>query len=212
MVLPDPEKRSNLQSALDQIKGQLRADGRLFLAIAGPPASGKSTISQDLKDLLGSHGVSSVIVPMDGFHLDNRILDDLGLRTRKGAPETFDLDGFMTLLRRLERGEPDIFIPVFDRSQDLSIAGARRLTADRQVVIIEGNYLLFDEPRWRDLMPFWDLSIWIETPEAVVRERCIARWLEHGHSAQAAQSRAESNDIPNAKRVLEKRLAADITL
>ncbi len=149
---------------------------------------------------------------MDGFHLDNRILDDLGLRTRKGAPETFDLDGFMTLLRRLERGEPDIFIPVFDRSQDLSIAGARRLTADRQVVIIEGNYLLFDEPVWRDLMPFWDLSIWIETPEAVVRERCIARWLEHGHSAQAAQSRAESNDIPNAKRVLEKRLAADITL
>jgi pantothenate kinase len=76
-------------------------------------------------------------------------------------------------------------------------------------MIVEGNYLLLDEEPWRELADLWDLSIWIETPEEVVLERCVRRWLDHGHSPQAARVRAEKNDLVIARRIAGARLPSD---
>ena len=78
--------------------------GRRLVALAGPPATGKSTLAGALCERLSRDGQSAVVVPMDGFHLDNRILEARGLLARKGAPETFDADGFIALIRRLKSG------------------------------------------------------------------------------------------------------------
>jgi fructokinase len=198
-------------AALKKLRGKSEST-RLLIAVAGAPASGKSTFAKVLKAQFEEAGVPAVIVPMDGFHLDNRLLDELGLRERKGAPETFDLGGFTALIQRLQAGEDSVYLPVFDRRRDIAIAGARRMTSDSEVLIVEGNYLLFDELGWRDLRPLWDMSIWIETPERLVRDRCIQRWLDHGHDQDAARERAESNDIRNARRVTARRLEADMTI
>ena len=79
---------------------------RFIVAIAGPPGAGKSTLSASLHGLL-PEGASEV-VPMDGFHYDDIVLNLRGLRPRKGAPETFDFAGFEALLKRIRSGEPDI--------------------------------------------------------------------------------------------------------
>ena len=71
---------------------------RVIVGIAGPPAAGKSTISASLEAALAD----SVVVPMDGFHLDNQELDALSLRDRKGAPDTFDADGFIDLVHAIK--------------------------------------------------------------------------------------------------------------
>ena len=186
-------------------------DGRKIIAIAGAPASGKSVLGAGLRDALCGLGWRAELVPMDGFHLDNRVLDARGLRARKGAPETFDLAGLRALVARL-RLDPEIVYPLFDRTRDLSIAGAGVIGPDCDIVIIEGNYLLFAEHPWSDLAGMWDLSIWLDTPEQVVRERCIARWLAHGHDPDAARLRAESNDLPNARRIRAARLPADLSV
>ncbi|MCP6324430.1 nucleoside/nucleotide kinase family protein, partial [Klebsiella pneumoniae] len=82
-----------------------------------PPGAGKSTISEHLRNTINQGEAGpAVIVPMDGFHLDNVILDERGLRRRKGSPPTFDCEGFAALLERLKNTSEDVVIPVFDRT------------------------------------------------------------------------------------------------
>jgi len=208
---PEPDIGATAKALADRIEALPRHDGRRLIAIAGAPASGKSLLSGVLATTLTHRGRTARVIPMDGFHLDNKVLTARGLLPRKGAPETFDAHGFIALIKRIKRGG-EVIYPEFDRSRDLAIAGAAVLGADCDTAIIEGNYLLFDEPPWSELKPLWDLSVWIDTPMEVIRARCIQRWLDHGHSQQDAEKRAEGNDLRNAKRIAGAQLPADMVL
>jgi pantothenate kinase len=195
----------------DRIAALAKGGGRTLVALAGPPGSGKSTLAETLAADVSARGIAAEVVPMDGFHLDNAILTARGLLPRKGAPETFDAAGFLSLIERLKRGG-EVAIPVFDRARDLAIAGARIIGADCRVLIVEGNYLLFDEPDWRALAALWDLSVFLDVAEPVLAERLTRRWLDHGLPPDAARARAETNDLANARRILARRLPADLVL
>lgn len=185
---------------------------RSLIAICGAPAAGKSLLSSELARRLRDQRCPVAVVPQDGFHLDNRLLDERGLMHVKGAPETFDSDGFTHLLHRIAAGGRDVVFPIFDRDRDLSVSGAGVVPADCPLVIVEGNYLLLDEDPWRGLSDLWDLSIWLDVAEEDLRARLIQRWLRLNHSRAAAVRRAEQNDLPNARRAATARLEADITL
>jgi pantothenate kinase len=186
-------------------------DARQIVAITGAPACGKSTLATELARRLTAQRRTAVVVPMDGFHLDNDVLADMGLAQRKGAPETFDVDGFIRLIRALKSGR-DVYAPKFDRTRDLSMAGAVTIPADTQFVIVEGNYLMFDEDPWRDLAPLWDVTARLEVAMPELRARLIHRWLSLNHTRMVATRRAEGNDIPNAQRVIDQALPCDFTL
>lgn len=188
-----------------------RKDGRWLVAVAGGPAGGKSVLAAAITAAVNEAGRTARAIPMDGFHLDNDILDARGLRARKGAPESFDAKGFIHLIHRLKEGG-EVVYPLFDRSRDLAVAGAAVIEAGCDVAIVEGNYLLFDETPWSSLGPLWDLSVWLDTPEDELRDRLVRRWLDHDHTAAEALARAESNDLPNARRILKARLPADVTI
>ena len=179
--------------------------GRRLIALAGPPAAGKSTVSEALVSELGE---DAALVAMDGFHFSNAILDVRGLRPRKGAPETFDLAGFKALLHRLKT-EEEVAVPTFDRKLDTSIGSSRLIEAHHQTLVVEGNYLLLDEPGGRELAGFWDFSVFLDVPVETLKSRLIQRWLDHGFDQAGAVRKALSNDIPNALRVVENRLKAD---
>ncbi len=181
---------------------------RRLIAIAGAPASGKTTLAAELAEALGAR---AILVPMDGFHLDNRILDARGLRPRKGAPQTFDGAGFVHMIRRLA-SEDEVVIPVFERARDIAIAGASVVGPETEIAVVEGNYLLLDEQPWRALRPLWDLSVYLKVPEDTLRARLIQRWLDHGLNPQAAEARATSNDLPNALHIARHSSEADIVL
>ena len=148
---------------------------------------------------------------MDGFHLDNAILDQRGLRARKGSPETFDLAGFASLLDRLKR-EGEVVIPTFDRSRDISIGSSQVIKADMMTVIVEGNYLLLDRPGWRGLAKLWDFSVFLGVQPLELERRLLERWRAHGLSEQDAMSKAQGNDLPNAALVTESALPADLMI
>ena len=97
---------------------------RTILAIAGAPGSGKSTLAERLEARLNECAAgAAAILPMDGYHYDDRVLIERGLRARKGAPETFDVGGLFHTLERLRRNEEDeIAVPVFDRDLEVSRA------------------------------------------------------------------------------------------
>lgn len=183
---------------------------RFIVAIAGPPGSGKSTLSARLHELL-PEGAAEV-VPMDGFHYDDAVLERRGLRARKGAPETFDFAGFEALLKRIRAGEADIAIPVFDRSMELSRAAASIVATQTKFILVEGNYLLLDEEPWSRLAPLFDFSIFVDVPRNELERRLMERWHGHGRSDEDARAWIASNDLPNIERVLARRRAADLMI
>lgn len=184
---------------------------RCLVAIAGPPGSGKSTLAEAVIKVLIEHDQAAVLMPMDGFHLDNRLLEPRGLLPRKGAPETFDFAGFASTLRRV-RDEDNVILPVFDRSREIAIAGAAEIRAETRIVVVEGNYLCFDESPWRSLIDLWDLSVFLQTPMEELERRLIERWLTHGFEPEAARNKALGNDIPNARRVAAAMADVDVVL
>ena len=181
---------------------------RIVVGLAGAPGAGKSTLSERLLAALPAG--EAALVPMDGFHFDNAVLDAMGLRQRKGAPETFDCAGLAATLRRIRSGEGDVAVPVFDRQADLARAGAAIIPADARFVLVEGNYLLVDRAPWSELAPLFDLTIFIDVPIAELERRLLARWTDLGRSEEAARAWVEGNDLPNARLVVEGSRSADI--
>ena len=207
--MQDTQTKIGLMS--DRIHAMRQMRERTLVAIAGAPGSGKSTIANELARRLNLQKCKTVVVPMDGFHLDNAVLDTLGLLPRKGAPETFDVRSFVHLIKRLQARD-HVYAPAFDRNRDLSVAGAIDVPPDVPVVIVEGNYLMFDEPVWNVLPGLWDLTVRLDVPMTELRARLIQRWLSQNLSRAAATRRAESNDIPNAERTIHKALPCEINV
>ncbi|MDF1601616.1 nucleoside/nucleotide kinase family protein [Mesorhizobium sp. YIM 152430] len=188
-----------------KIEERAKGHVRFVVALAGPPGSGKSTLSELLADALGD----AAILQGDGFHYDNAILDALGRHQRKGAPDTFDVAGLESVVMRVRAGG-DVVVPVFDRPLDLARAGAARISADARFVIVEGNYLTLDAAPWSALRPLFDLTVLIDVPRAELEKRLMRRWLDLGWSADRAAHWVASNDMPNVDLVKAHGASADI--
>jgi len=194
----------NTEELVSEIIEKSRDSDRYLVAIAGPPGAGKSTLAGDIAVALDKRDISNSVVPMDGFHLDNVLLDEAGLRHRKGSAATFDALGFLHLIQRLAAHQEEVIVPIFDRDQDQAIAGCRRVKMSDRVVLVEGNYLLLDESPWAALREFWALVVYIDPGFEVLEKRLIERWIRHDHDEETARERALQNDLPNARHVIEQ--------
>ena len=181
-----------------------------MIGMAGPPAAGKSTTAEALAAAIRDAGQTATVIPMDGFHYDDAVLETLGLRSRKGSPPTFDAAGFRVLLERLKARENNIAIPHFDRSLELSRAAAELVSADIRFLVIEGNYLLLNEAPWSSLRPLFDMPVYLHVPLAELDRRLVARWDHFGRERQAARKWIDGNDLPNIRHVLERSAPADV--
>ncbi|GHF43139.1 hypothetical protein [Seohaeicola zhoushanensis] len=197
---------------IDELEARVLAlperDMRHLVAISGPPAAGKSTLAAELVARLGP---GAILVPMDGFHLDNAVLAPRGLLDRKGAPETFDALGFVHAMQRLAT-ETEVVLPDFDRAQDRAIAGRIVVGPAHRIAVVEGNYLSCTHAPWNRLARLWSLSVFLDSPDAELRARLLARWQAQGLDPEAAARRADANDMANVAFVRASRDPAAILL
>ncbi len=194
---------------LDNLKNDLK--NRYFIALSGPPASGKSTISEKLVKDLTLKGHNSNILQMDGFHYDDQILKQKSLLLKKGAPETFDVMGFLNFLFRLQN-ENEVAIPIFDRSLELSRSSAVIISKETRVVIVEGNYILLKTHPWRELHKFFNSTIMINTKHEILEKRLIERWRSFNIPEEEIKQKVFENDLPNGVNVYKNSILADFNL
>lgn len=196
-------------TTLSELADHLRErskDRRTICAIAGAPGSGKSTAAAALCDALNAKqsGIANVL-PMDGYHYDDLYLEPAGLRPRKGAPETFDVAGLQHMLARLRADdEEQIAVPVFDRTLEIARAGARLIHSSARIILVEGNYLLVDALPWWGLRRFFDVTVMIEVPEPVLRDRLRARWEGYDLAEDEIAQKLDANDLPNGRFVRDR--------
>ena len=170
---------------------------RVILGIVGKPGSGKSTLS---KNLIESFGITNtVIVPMDGFHLSNLQLDNLNRKNRKGAIDTFDVEGYVSLLERIKNdAESDIYFPIFYREIEESHAAAGVVTSKHKLVITEGNYLLNPDGEWGKIRSLLTESWFVDPQDDLRIERLIKRHQSYGKSLEDATNWSKGSDQTNA--------------
>ena len=174
------------------------ASTRMIIGIIGKPGGGKSTLSKYLLKGMDPRLVS--VVPMDGFHLSNKVLKELGRSERKGAQDTFDVKGFTNLIERIKLDSVDpIYYPIFDRSIEESIAAQGVVYPSTRVVIVEGNYLMHDRDGWQEISPLLDQSWYAFLDEDIRVSRLISRHIAFGKDPESAKAWAKGSDQVNAE-------------
>ena len=191
---------------------ELAARGRrVLLGITGPPGAGKTTLSRAVVEALGPE--RSVLVPMDGFHLGDPTLVAWGRRDRKGAPDTFDVGGFVALLRRLrDQQEAYVHAPDFDRALEASLGSAIPVPRAVPLVVTEGNYLLSEDGAWADVAGLLDETWFIDVPDDVRVGRLVRRREDYGADHATAVAWATGSDQRNADVVAATRGRADLAV
>ena len=181
-----------IQSILD---GQ---NPRTLIGIVGKPGAGKSTVVEEIQKRFDSNTVS--IIPMDGFHLSNEELVKLGRRERKGAPDTFDVESFTSLIKRVKINHNiDHKFPIFHREIEASIADEGTVPKESRVIVIEGNYLFSSDHNWDGIFPMLDHTWFIEIDDEVRIERLIARHVRYGKTPAEAEAWSRGSDETNAR-------------
>jgi pantothenate kinase len=200
-----------LETLVAEIEKRAQSSARFIVAIAGPPGAGKSTLADRLHELLVARGHAATILPMDGFHLDNAILQDRGLLSRKGAPETFDVRGLGDILHAVRAGG-EVLVPVFDRSRELAIAAARCISPDDRIILVEGNYLLLNQKPWSLLAPLFDFTVMVSPTINELERRLVERWKGFGMAPDEIDVKVGGNDLPNGRLVLQHSRTADFNI
>ena len=181
-----------IQSILD---GQ---NPRTLIGIVGKPGAGKSTVVEEIQKRFDSNTVS--IIPMDGFHLSNEELVKLDRRERKGAPDTFDVESFTSLIKRVKINHNiDHKFPIFHREIEASIADEGAVPKESRVIVIEGNYLFSTDHNWDGIYSLLDHTWFIEIDDEVRIERLIARHVRYGKTPEEAEAWSRGSDETNAR-------------
>jgi pantothenate kinase len=186
---------------------------RVILGLAGPPGAGKSTLAAAIagyaRSLRGDDWAA--LLPMDGYHLSNAQLERLGLLDRKGAPATFDADGYAAMLARVAADDGrDIYVPDYDRVVHHEPIAARLLIpAAARLVVTEGNYLALDAPPWRAARRLIDRLWYVEARDELRESRLVARQLAGGRDERSARDWVSRSDRPNGELVKASKASAD---
>lgn len=207
-------KRVDLAALVQHLAGMASGKSRVIVALAGAPGSGKSTMAERLVNGVNTARPGyAALLPMDGYHYDDILLNQLGKRARKGSPDTFDVGGLRHMLMRLRaRDEAEVAVPVFDREIEIARAGARMIPQSVGLVVVEGNYVLLRDTPWDGLLSQFDLTVMIDCPEPTLRDRLTARWVHYKLTPDEIRAKLEENDLPNGRRVVADSVAADFIL
>jgi pantothenate kinase len=187
--------------SIPEIVAAIPTGERVVVGISGAPGAGKSTVAAAVVAALPH----AALLPMDGFHLPQAQLVELGRRDRMGAPDTFDVAAFVTTLTRARFSGETVLAPVFDREIEEPIPDQIVISPEKRTVVVEGNYLL----HWPGIAALLDTTFFVEVDHDVRIERLIRRHVRFGKSPDEARAWSLGPDERNALLIAETAARAD---
>jgi Panthothenate kinase len=205
-------------------QASIHSNLRYVVAVAGIPGSGKTTVSSAVINYLKTDlNLKAVLLPMDGFHLSRLELDQLPnaeeAHARRGAPWTYDVQRFVRFMYRLRswadnmplakygkwKPEDVLYAPTFDHEAKDPVDDGIFITPDTSIIVVEGNYLLFDQPEWRDIAGLIDYRVFVDTNILEARDRAARRHVKTGvtEPLEDGYRRVDSNDYLNGLAIRE---------
>ena len=192
---------------------------RLLVLLAAPPGAGKTTLSLFLEYLSNQDKALTPIqaIGIDGFHRYQDYLDThyivrdekrICMKDVKGCPETFDVEKLIEKIKEVQ--SQDTYFPLYNRV--LHNPEENKVFVNHDIVLIEGNYLLLNEPLWKDIRFLFDDTIFIKAQRAELEKRLIQRKMLGGIPYHQAKQFYQNSDGVNVKRVLNHSLQAHIQL
>jgi type I pantothenate kinase len=175
----------NLHRASDAFLGSLPAKVPFIIGVAGSVAVGKSTISRIMQALLfrwPDHPRVD-LVTTDGFLYPNAVLDERGLMTRKGFPESYDLRRLINFLAEVKSGAPEVSAPVYSHTVYDIVPDQSLTVRQPDILILEGLNVLQTGALQAGHGPhvfvsdYFDFSIYVDADEAHVKRWYVERFL-----------------------------------
>ncbi|MBB6431219.1 hypothetical protein [Algisphaera agarilytica] len=183
---------------------------RFLIGIAGIAGSGKSTLAERLVDEVNRlQPGAAAFIPMDGFHLRNAELIAQGWKPRKGAAFTYDSEAYVELLQRYRTRDSVGGYPVYCRIAHEPIPAEDEVTAQTQIIVTEGQYLLCPDLPWARLNDVLDECWWLDLAPETARGWLMKRDLAVGRSPEEAEAKYQRNDRLNTEMVLSARRTPD---
>ncbi|KAE8354915.1 P-loop containing nucleoside triphosphate hydrolase protein [Aspergillus coremiiformis] len=182
---------------------------RVMIAMSGPPGSGKSTIAATVVARLNALSTKpfAIAIPMDGFHYPKKYLSSLPnaeeAYARRGAHWTFDASGVLQLVKALHLSKTNqreiIHAPQFDHAVGDPVEGAIAVSPDVSLILLEGNYLVYEMAPWSEIQDYVDDTWFVEVDATLAKQRIAKRHLQSGieKTWEDAIRRVESNDMLN---------------
>ncbi|GAQ88736.1 hypothetical protein KFL_004550070 [Klebsormidium nitens] len=191
---------------------------KYMVGVAGSPGSGKTTLARSVTALINSKQSDpdlAVSVPMDGYHLYRKQLDQMPdpkeAHARRGSHWTFDPVGLLSTLKTIrEKGRAAV--PSFDHGVGDPVDGDIEVKPENRIVIVEGNYLLLDEDHWKDLRDLFDETWFLEVDIDIAMRRVLNRHIKTGKPPDVAAWRVSYNDRPNGLLIAETASRADLVI
>ncbi len=203
---PSPNVVTSIDEIVELIDS-LEPARRIIVGITGPPGAGKSTIGESVVERIGERistatgplRPTAMLLGLDGFHLPQARLVELGRRDRMGAADTFDVDAFVDTLTNLRFSGATVLAPAFDREIEESVPDAIAVPPEKRVLVVEGNYLLHDAGGWGRVAPLLDLTFFVQLDRDIRLQRLVKRHVRFGKSPDAAAAWANGPDEANAR-------------
>ncbi len=192
---------------------------RIIVFLSAPPGVGKTTMAQFMEYLSRiEEGVDEIqAIGLDGFHYHQDYIlthtvfmngKTVPMKEVKGCPETFDINKLIQKLNLLKDAE--VKWPIYDRNLHDVVEDAVTVTKD--IVLIEGNWLLSTEGPWNDLIKWCDDSVFVNAGDKILKERLIQRKVKGGLTREAAENFYHRSDKVNVNRLLKNHHTARVNL
>ena len=175
----------SLYRVTDTFLGKPTSKVPYIIGIAGSVAVGKSTTARILRALLSRWPDHPEVdlVTTDGFLYPNRVLEERGLMSRKGFPESYDVGRLVRFVSEVKSGQAEVAAPVYSHLAYDVLPDDTKLVRQPDVMILEGlNVLQTENGEHRDVpgafvSDFFDFSIYVDAADADLERWYVDRFL-----------------------------------